>query len=80
MMGIIARASKDVTNFFKDFTLFLLGYTLAVFVIGQFYALWVARSSEAFWYPTYLLILVLIIKVIADAFTSGKPKAPEKKK
>ena len=77
-MGVVANLSKDLTTLYKDLTLFFVAYTIIVFIIGQYFSLLIPRHSNLWWYPVYLLIIVLIIKVIADAFTGGAPPAKKK--
>ncbi len=71
-MAIIGPEVKDIWVAVKDMLLFFIGYTLFVFMMGQWYTLVFTRTgpprSDLWWYPTYLLILVLIAKIIADVF------------
>jgi hypothetical protein len=73
-MGILGSGFSDVVNAIKDMILFFVAFTLLVFVAGQWFAMYFPFGSNVWWYPMYLLIIVLVIKVIADAFTSGGKK------
>lgn len=76
-MGMLGSGFDDIVTMIKDMTLFFVAWTLVAFVAGQFYSASIKYTSNVWWYPTYLLIVVLVIKVIADAMTGGKK---EKKK
>jgi len=73
-MGLVGKGVKDVVTIIKDMTLFFVAYTLFAIVVGQWYSVIVTRNLNQWWYPTYLLIIVLIIKVIADVMTKDKKK------
>ncbi|NYZ80025.1 hypothetical protein H0N95_02120 [Candidatus Micrarchaeota archaeon] len=77
-MGILGTGFDDIVTMIKDMTLFFVAWTLVSFVAGQWYAEAVPYRSNVWWYPTYLLIIVLVIKVIADALTSGGKKDKKK--
>ncbi|MEM0372610.1 MAG: hypothetical protein QXO69_02095 [archaeon] len=78
IMGILGSGFDDVVTMIKDMTLFFVAWTLVCFIAGQFYGAAIHYRSNVWWYPTYILIIVLVIKVIADAFTNNKKE--EKKK
>ena len=78
-MGILGSGFHDITVAIKDMILFFVAFTLIVFVAGQWFTATFGYNSNVFWYPTYLLIIVLVIKVIADAFTK-KPKQSKEEK
>jgi len=77
-MAILGSAFSDIASAIKDMIIFFVAYTLLVFVIGQWFTVYVPMKSDLWWYPMYLLIIVLVIKVIADLFTS-KPREKGKK-
>ncbi len=72
-MGMLGSGFHDITVAIKDMILFFVAFTLFVFVAGQWFTVTFGYDNTIFWYPMYLLIIVLVIKVIADAFTK-KPK------
>jgi len=74
-MGMIGSGTKDIAVAIKDMIVFFVAYTAAVFVAGQWFSHYVPYQSNAWWYPMYLLIAVLIMKILLDAFIK-----PEKKK
>ncbi|GEM_PF-2893820 len=80
-MAIIGPEVKDVWVAIKDMLLFFVGYTLFMFVAGQWYTLAITNTippkTDLWWYPMYLLILVLVAKIVADVFI--KPGKKSKK-
>jgi len=77
IMAIIGPEVKDIWVSVKDMMLFFIGYTLFVFIIGQWYTLMFTGHTpvdDLWWYPMYLLILVLVAKIIADYFIKPAKK------
>jgi hypothetical protein len=69
-MGIIADAVNDIFNKIEDFISFFIIYTLAVFVIGQYFGAFYTKSA-AFDYPMWLLFIAVFLYVLKEAL---KPK------
>jgi hypothetical protein len=74
-MGAVGNVLNDILEKIEDITIFFIAYTLIVFVAGQFFGRTYA-GTEIFWYPLYLLLFVLIIKVLVDI---GRGRKKEKK-
>lgn len=75
-MGVVGDVLNDLLEKIEDITVFFVAYTLAVFVAGQFFGAAYAKSN-VFWYPLYLLIIVLVIKALMD-FSRGRKKKDKK--
>ncbi len=72
-MGAIGKALTELINKIEDVTLFFISYTLIVFIAGEFVGV-IYSSSEAFWYPMYLLLIVMIFKILIDFERKAKKK------
>ncbi len=75
-MGALGSAFSDIASAIKDMILFFIAYTILVFVLGQWFSHYVPYTADLWWYPMYLLIIVLVVKAVADMFS---PKEKEKK-
>lgn len=73
-MGAVGSGISDVATAVKDMMLFFVAYTVAVFVCGQWFGQMYAKGTEVFWYPLYLFMAVLVIKIIADVFVKPAKK------
>jgi len=69
-MGIIADAVNDIFDKIEDFVSFFIIYTLAIFVIGQYFGA-LYTKSVAFDYPMWLLFIAVFLYVLKEVL---KPK------
>lgn len=72
-MGVIGDALNDIFNGIEHFVAFFILYSLIVFVLGNWYTLFVGGTNY-FWYPMYVLFIALLIYVL-----SSLGKKPAKK-
>ena len=77
-MGILGSGFKDITSAIKDMTLFFAAWTVVCVIAGQWFAKFFPFNSNQWWYPTYLLIVLLVIKIVLDAFTGSGGKKKKK--
>lgn len=61
----------DICSTIEDLFITFLGFTLVVFMAGQFYGVEYAGSEE-FWYPVWAFLAILAIKILKDFFSRTK--------
>ncbi len=64
-MGIVGQIVQDIFEAIEDLVFFLIGYTIVIFIFGSMFGR-MYGNSEIFWWPIYLLAVVLVIKVVKD--------------
>lgn len=72
-MGFVGEAINDLLKGVEDITIFFIGYTLLLFVAGEWFGLFY-KGTDIFWYPLYALFIVLFIKIMLDLSRGGKKK------
>ena len=73
-MGIVGDALNDIFNKIEDLFIFIIAYTVVVFVAGSWFGI-LYGGTEVFWWPLYLLAFVMIVKVLMDISRAGKKAA-----
>ena len=64
---------NDLVETVEDVATAVLGFVLAVFVLGAWYGS-IFSGKQALWYPLYLFVLVLVLKLLKDLLTRGGKK------
>lgn len=64
-MGIVGDALNKLWEGVQDVAIFFFGYTLIVFIAGQWFGV-VYSKTEIFWYPLYALAFLMVIKILID--------------
>ncbi len=65
-MGILGKVVEDIFDAIEDLLFFMASYTLIIFILGGFFGAYY-KGTEIFWWPLYLLAVVLFIKIVKDA-------------
>lgn len=73
MGSVLKKFVSEVMEIIEDFAAALLGLVLFIFLAGQFFGKTYANSA-IFWYPTYVLVGLLVIKLIKDILIKATRK------
>ncbi len=71
-MGISAAIDHFVQGL-QNTVMFVITYTLFIFIAGEFYGTRYA-IEPTFWWPTYLLAFSLVLYILIDLSASKKKK------
>ncbi|MCD6522377.1 MAG: hypothetical protein J7K68_01390 [Candidatus Diapherotrites archaeon] len=58
----------------EDLATAIIAVVLVIFVAGEFYANMFPATTQEFWYPSALFVVVLILKLIKDIFQKVRRK------
>jgi len=62
---IIKRLFDEMVDTIEDLATLLITIAVAVFAVGAYYGSIYAHSA-ALWYPTYLVVGILVLKLLKD--------------
>jgi hypothetical protein len=71
--SLFKKLVKEVVATVQDLFVTALVLVILVFMAGQFYGVAYSRV-EAFWYPAWVLAVVLVYKLLKDMFHKEKKK------
>jgi len=63
-MGAIGQALDDIVKRISALVSTFIIYSIIVFILGEFYGIWAYNRGEWVYYPLYLLLIALIIKIL----------------
>ena len=72
-MGLVGETLDDLFDKIEHFISFFIIYSVIVFVLGVWFGT-SFKAKEIVWYPVYILIIALFLKVVIDV-QAGKKKA-----
>jgi len=63
-MGTIGQVIDDIVKRISAMVSTFIIYSIIVFILGEFYGIWSYGKGEWMFYPLYILLLALIIKML----------------
>lgn len=63
-MGVIGQAIDDIVKRISALVSTFIIYSIIVFILGEFYGIWAYGKGEWIYYPLYVLLLALIIRIL----------------
>jgi len=79
--SLFRKTMADIVQTVEDLFITFLGFVLVVFMAGEIYGAAYRESirmlTGTFWYPLWLFVIILVIKLLKDVLTK-KPSSESK--
>ena len=69
--SLFKKLMKEIVGSIDDLFVTVLAAALVVFMAGQFYGV-AYKGDEAFWYPAWAFVIILVLKLLKDSFFKKK--------